>query len=131
MRLAREAGIAYGLAGLLRTLPFHTARHKLYLPTGLLGILSIAQEDVFARHDGRKLKAAINQTAIHARDRLAKARAMPRPKRALPAFLSTTLVPMYLRRVTRRWFDPFQHSAEVPLHRRQMALLGASVRGRI
>jgi len=129
--LAREAGIAFGLAGLLRTLPFHTARHKLYLPTNLLSILSISEEDVFAKHDGQKLKAAINQTAIHARDRFWKARGMSRPKKALPAFLPATLVPLYLRRVTRRWFDPFHHSGEVPLPRKQMALLGASVRGRI
>jgi phytoene synthase len=129
--LAKEAGIAFGLTGLLRTLPFHTARHKLYLPTNLLGILSISEEDVFAKHDGQKLKAAINQTAIHARDRFWKARGMARPKVALPAFLHATLVPLYLRRMTRRWFDPFHHSPDVPLPRRQMALLGASVRGRI
>ncbi|HEY1706859.1 MAG TPA: phytoene/squalene synthase family protein [Rhizomicrobium sp.] len=129
--LAREAGIAYGLAGLLRTLPFHTARHKLYLPMGLLGILNIGEDDVFAKHDGQKLKAAINQTAIHARDHLAAARNMARPKKALAAFLPATLTPLYLKRVTRKWFDPFHHSAEVPVHRRQMALLGASVRGRI
>ena len=30
--LAREAGIAYGLAGLLRSLPFHAARRKIFLP---------------------------------------------------------------------------------------------------
>jgi phytoene synthase len=129
--LAREAGIAYGLTGLLRTLPFHTARRKLYLPAGLLGILNISDEDVFAQHDGQKLKAAINQTAIHARDRYNAARAMARPKQALAAFLPATLVPLYLRRVTRRWFDPFHHAADVPIHRRQLALLGASVRGRI
>jgi phytoene synthase len=129
--LAREAGIAYGLTGLLRTLPFHTARHKLYLPAGLLRILSISEEDVFAQHDGQKLKAAINQTAIHARDRYNAGRALPRPKQALTAFLPATLVPLYLRRVTRRWFDPFRHAADVPIHRRQIALLGASVRGKI
>ncbi|HEX2590407.1 MAG TPA: phytoene/squalene synthase family protein, partial [Rhizomicrobium sp.] len=112
--LAQDAGIAYGLTGLLRTLPFHTVRHKLYLPTNLLSILSISEDDVFARHDGQKLKAAINQTAIHARDRFWKARGMARPRVALPAFLHATLVPLYLKRMTRRWFDPFHHSPEVP-----------------
>jgi phytoene synthase len=129
--LAKEAGIAYGLAGLLRTLPFHTARHKLYLPMDLLNILSITQDDVFAQHDGQKLKAAINQTAIHARDHFWKARGMARPKKALAAFLPATLIPLYLKRVTKRWFDPFHHSPEIPIPRRQMALLSASMRGRI
>jgi len=129
--LAREAGIAWGLTGLLRTLPFHAARHKLYLPLDLLRILAITQDDVFAHHDGGKLKAVINQTAIHAREHFAKARGMARPKKALPAFLPAALAPLYLRRMTRSWFDPFQHSADVPLHRRQMTLLGAAMRGRI
>jgi phytoene synthase len=129
--LAREAGIAYSLTGLLRTLPFHAARHKLYLPLDLLGILAITQDDVFAHHDGGKLKAVINQTALHARDHLAKARDMARPKKALPALLPASLVPLYLRRMTRSWYDPFLHTADVPLHRRQMTLLGAAMRGRI
>lgn len=129
--LAQAAGIAYGLTGALRTLPFHTARHKLYLPAKLLGILSISEEDVFAQHDGLKLKAAVNQTALHALDHLRIARAMARPKKALSAFLPATLVPLTLRRMTRKWFDPFHHSSEIPLHRRQMALLGAAMRGRI
>src|SRR3569623_1136734 len=34
--LVREAGLAYGMAGLLRGLPFHNNRHKLYLPMDLL-----------------------------------------------------------------------------------------------
>ena len=43
------------------------------------------------------------------------------PDGELPAFLPATLVPLYLR-------DPRK---EVSIHRRQLALLGASLRGRI
>ena len=34
--LARRAGIAYALAGLLRSIPFHAARGKVFLPADLL-----------------------------------------------------------------------------------------------
>ena len=36
--LVREAALAYGLTGILRSLGFHNARHKLYLPLDLLGV---------------------------------------------------------------------------------------------
>jgi phytoene synthase len=35
-QLAREAGIAYGLTGILRSIPFHAARGKSFLPADLL-----------------------------------------------------------------------------------------------
>ncbi len=56
-----------------------------------------------------------------AREHLKLARRMKKPKRSLAAFLPATLVPLYLR-------DPRK---DVSIHRRQIALLGASLRGRI
>jgi phytoene synthase len=71
--LAREAGLAYGLAGLLRALPFHAARNKVFL------------------HDA----AAAREEA---RRHFAHAQRLPKPGMALPAFLPASLVPLYLRR---------------------------------
>jgi phytoene/squalene synthetase len=84
--LAHEAGLAYGLSGLLRN----------------------------RRIEGT---AAVNDARAH----LAQARRAPRPGAALPAFLPAALVPLYLR-------DPRR---EVPIHRRQLALLGSALRGRV
>lgn len=92
--LAREAGAAYGLAGLLRNRAVGRSR-------SMLG-------------DG-------DTAAGDAREHLKLARRMKKPKRALVAFLPATLVPLYLR-------DP---GKDVSIHRRQIALLGASLRGRI
>jgi phytoene synthase len=92
--LAREAGAAYGLAGLLRNRAI--GRGRPFIPDG-------------------------DDTAEAARTHLGLARRLKRPKRALPAFLPATLVPLYLR-------DPRK---DVSIHRRQIALLGASLRGRI
>jgi phytoene synthase len=96
--LAREAGIAYGLAGLLRNHAAHAARGKPFLND--IGYATAASD---------------------ARARLAAARKAKMPKQALAAFLPATLVPLYLRNPAR----------DVPIHRRQIALLGASLRGRI
>ena len=94
--LAREAGIAYGLAGLIRSEQHHTRRRKSCL---------------------RDTSAA----ATDARTHLSRARALPKPGPALPAFLPASLVPLYLRNPQK----------DVPLYRKQLAMLGANLRGRV
>ncbi len=43
----RAAGLAYGLTGLLRALPFHNNRHKLYLPLDVLVAVHVTPEEFF------------------------------------------------------------------------------------
>lgn len=96
--LAREAGIAYGLAGLLRGRRAQAARGKSF----------VAQDDA-------------PRAACDARARLARARRLPKPGHALAAFLPAALVPLMLREPPR----------DIAIHRRQLALLGAALRGRV
>jgi len=118
--VAREAALAYGLSGLLRSLPFHDRRHKLYLPLELLHAVGLTAEEFFAVQNGPRKDAVIHQAALRARDHFRAARAM-RPGKALAALLPAALVPVYLKRLGR----------EVPIHSRQMRLLGAAMRRRI
>jgi phytoene/squalene synthetase len=119
--VTREAALAYGLAGLLRSLPFHDRRRKLYLPLDLLAMVGLTPEEFFARADDPRRDAALRQTALHARAHFRTARKGQRPGRALAAVLPAALVPVYLRRLGR----------DVPLHRRQMALLAAAMKQRL
>jgi len=120
--LTREAGLAYGLTGLIRSLPFHNNRHKLYLPLDLLSALHVTPEEFFHLEKGAPaLAAATRQMALKARDHFLAARAAPKPGAALAAILPAALVPVYLRRLGR----------EVPIHRRQMALLSAAMKRRL
>jgi 15-cis-phytoene synthase len=96
--LAREAGIAYALTGLIRARPFHAARDKTYLPESL-----------------------VSDATASLRIRLAAARRLPKPGRALPAFLPAATCALYM-------VAPDSH---VPLYRRQLAMLRASLRGTI
>jgi 15-cis-phytoene synthase len=91
--LAREAGLAYGLAGLLRN---RAAR----------GVQLLTDPD--------KAKEG-------ARIHLHNARKLPKPGRALAAFLPASLVPLMLRNPAK----------DVPIHRRQLALLSGALRGRV
>jgi hypothetical protein len=49
----------------------------------------------------------------------------------LPAFLPAATSPLYLKRVTAPGFDAFTTAVEIPLYRRQFAMLRASWRGTI
>ncbi len=118
---ARDAALAYGLTGLLRSLGFHNGRHKLYLPLDLLTALGLTPEEFFILQDDPRMDAAAHQTALRARDYFLAARKGARPGPALPALLPAALVPLYLKRLTR----------DVPVHRKQLTLLSAAMRKRI
>lgn len=120
--VVREAGLAYGLAGLVRALPVHNSRHKLYLPLDMLTAMHLTPEEFFhLEKDDPRLVAAKRQMGLRARDHFFAARAAPKPRAALAAILPAALVPVYLRKMGR----------EVPIHRRQMALLSAAMKKRL
>lgn len=117
-----DAALAYGLTGLLRSLPFHNGRHKLYLPLDLLSALDVTPEEFFHLEKGEERRgAAVRQTALKAKEHFLGARAGAKPGAALAAILPAALVPVYLRKLDR----------DVPIHRRQMALLSAAMKRRL
>ena len=119
--VAGDAALAYGLAGLLRSLSFHNRRRKLYLPLDLLGTVALSPDEFFVLQKDPRIDAAVRQTALKARDHFLAARRGPRPRKALAAVLPAALTPVYLRRLGR----------DVPIHRRQMALLAAAMKQRL
>ena len=128
---AREAGIAYAIAGLLRALPYQAAGRRLMLPTAALRAAGVSSEEVFAGKASAGLTAVFSQMAETARAHLKAAREIPTPRRFLPALLPAVLVPLYLKPLTRAGFNPFREAVEIPIYRRQLAMLGASFRGRL
>ncbi|MEJ0024575.1 MAG: squalene/phytoene synthase family protein [Rhizomicrobium sp.] len=129
--LAREAGAAYALAGILRSIPHQTARHKAFLPASLMQTTGLTKDALFITHERDKVKAIAAQMAIWAREHLVKARTLRTGREELPAYLPAALTPLFLRGVTKRGFDPLHHAPQVPIHRRQIRLLAAAMRGRI
>lgn len=130
-KLARDAGVAYALAGILRSLPHNAARHKSFLPQSLMQAVGLTKEQFFAGADRDKLKAIVAQMALWAGEHCKAAHAIRVSRETLPAYLPAALVPMFLKRVTKRGSDPLRHVHEVPIHRRQLRLLSASMRRRV
>jgi phytoene synthase len=129
--IVRSAGIAYGLAGILRAVPHEAARRKLFLPRDLLAAEDLSTEDIFAGRGTEKLKRVIVRVAACALGHHATARKLPRPRQAFAALLPAALAPLYLKRLTRPGFDPFRDVSDVAQFRRQWTLLRASLRGRV
>jgi phytoene synthase len=118
--VTRDAALAYGLTGLLRSLPFHNRRHKLYLPLALLHEEGLTPDEFFVLEHDPRIEKLVRRVMARARDHFLTARRV-RPRAALPAILPAALVPVYLRRMGK----------DVPIHRRQMALLSAAMRRKL
>ncbi len=107
--LSRHAGIAYGVAGLIRALPRHVARGQLYLPLDVLQRHGLAPATVLAGQGSEPLKAALVDLAGFARGHLAAAQEgmAAAPSAMLPAFLPAATIGPGLREMTRSDADPF------------------------
>ena len=128
---ARDAGIAFALTGLLRAIPFHASRGKIYLPLDLLVAENLSIDEIVAGEGREGLKPVMRKIAAHASDKLAAARRISIPVSAIPALLPAATVPAYLKLLTKPAFDPFRDPADLSLWRRQLAMVAANIRGRI
>jgi phytoene synthase len=128
--LLKRAGIAFAIAGLLRAIPYHAARRKLYLPLDMLAAGGVSMEEIFAGRNSVALKRVMHRLSETADRHLKSLRSVEANGQVVTAALPAALVPLYLKRVTRLRFDPFRDSPDVPVFRKQLALLSAATFGR-
>ena len=122
---AASAGIASGIAGILRAFPVHVARGQLYVPVDTLERHGVRLSDVFAGRSSAGLEAALAELRNHARRHLATAGVQIKavPREALPAFLPLALVRPSLNRLERA--SPFA-AKEISPWRRQWLIWRAA-----
>jgi phytoene synthase len=125
--LARPAGIAFAVAGLLRAFPLHAARGQLYVPIEILDRHGARPEEVFAGKNSPELRAALADMRRLARRHLAQAHELlPAGASALlPAVLPVALVRPTLKRLERRRNNPFR-LIDIPSWRRQWIIWRAA-----
>ena len=131
--VARDIGVAFGLCGLLRALPFHARQRRLYLPADLLREHGADIEEIFDGRPSPALAGVAARIAARARARLAPAqrgiRTLPRANRAVLVLGALAALDLdRLRAVRHNPFDPTMQST--PL-RRLLRIAGARVSGRI
>jgi NADH dehydrogenase [ubiquinone] 1 alpha subcomplex assembly factor 6 len=106
----RAVGLAYGLAGLLRAVPFHALAKRLYLPQDLCAAAGLRVErELFELRSTPELRQVVAQVAAAAARHLGEARSLRRalPRTALPALLPAVLAGADLARLRRAGYDPF------------------------
>jgi phytoene synthase len=129
---ARETGIAYALAGLLRAIPFHARARRQYIPAELAAEAGLDPAALFALEPTPALRKAVAALAAEAARHLAAARRHARevPGRALPALLPGRLAESALKRIARAGHDVFDPRLDAPSLGRNLGLAWSALRGR-
>jgi phytoene synthase len=107
--LARHAGLAQGIAQVMRALPLDASRRQLFVPLQLLERHGSTMEEVFAGRETPKMRAALDQLIGEAREHLKTAFALLEnaPPEVRPVFLPLALVARDLVTMSRADSDPF------------------------
>jgi phytoene synthase len=127
---AGHAGVAAGIAWVLRALPRHAARGKLYLPADVLARHGASPDEIVKGRMSEGLAAALGEMRNSARQRLVAARseAGRLPAALRPAFAPCALVAPYLA-ASERVADPLHEEPAVGPLRRQWRIWRAARRG--
>lgn len=129
LSVARDVGIGYALAGLLRAMPFHASTGRRYIPAELSARTGIDPADYERGFVSAGLRAAIGEIATAATGHIDTARDRRGGVRrsATPALLPAIIASRYLNRLRRTGHDPFAAGLSVPDPLQAWRLFGASM----
>jgi NADH dehydrogenase [ubiquinone] 1 alpha subcomplex assembly factor 6 len=129
---AHHVGLAWGLTGLLRAVPFHAIQRRRYLPADMLHAAGISDTDLAEGRAGPSLSGVARSLAEQAASHLRAARDL-RPQIAGPArraLLPAVLADLYLKRLARHGFDVFAPAVQQKVGSRALRLALAAWRRR-
>ena len=123
----RHAGIAYTVAGLLRSLARDASRRRLFVPLDVLARHGADVERIFAGEATAELRASLAELRLCVRRHLAGAaeNISSIPDAILPALLPVALVQPALTRMEKNDYEPFEFTT-VPRWRQQWRLWRAA-----
>jgi NADH dehydrogenase [ubiquinone] 1 alpha subcomplex assembly factor 6 len=129
---AREVGIGYALAGLLRAMPFHARAGRCYIPADTGARLGLDPLDYASLRDTAALRGVCADLAEAAAGHLAGARGCRRevPRRARAAMLPAVVADRFLARLKRADYNPFTPELAVPDTLQSWRLFAAALRHR-
>jgi 15-cis-phytoene synthase len=130
LEASQSAGFAYGLAGLMRALPWLRAQGALFVPSELLQARGVALDEFAAGRASPAVRAALADMRALARRHLDQFTAGldSLPDKCKPAFLPACLCEPYLQLMEGRGYDPFKTIIELPQWRRQWIIWRAARR---
>jgi 15-cis-phytoene synthase len=118
------AGVALGMAGLLRSVPLHRARGQCFIPKDMLDRHGLTPAHFLAGRDPDALETVLAELRRHAAKRLDEARAGAQAitPETFPAYLPASLTGLYLARLEKLGPKSLNEVAEVAQWRRQWVL---------
>ena len=127
---ARHAGIAYGITGLIRALPWHCARGQVFVPAEILQAHGASRDDFAAGRASEAVLAALADLRVLARahKNIFYAGLPGLPEKSRPAFLPVCLCEPYLWLMEKPGYEPFKTVVELPQWKRQWILWRAARR---
>jgi phytoene synthase len=125
---AGHGGLAFGVAGLLRALPWHARRGQVFVTRDILERQGVTRDDIVMGRGGPGFLAALADMRELARRHLARFEELRSsiPAEIRSAFLPPALVSAYLTRMERPGYDPFTTVIEIPAWRKIVRLWRAS-----
>ncbi len=111
-----HVGIAYALAGLLRSMPYMARTGRQFIPADIAARTGLDEADYQALRATPALRSASAELADAASRHLASARARRATvsRSALPALLPATIAQRSLARLQRADYDPFDPALTTP-----------------
>lgn len=109
MAVARHAGLAWGLTGLLRAMPYHLRQRRNWLPRDLIGQYNVDLRETNELRATPEIAALVEDLAGRAADCAAKARSGRGaiPGRAVSPLLVLNLLDTYHRQFRKAGNNPF------------------------
>jgi len=129
---ARDVGIAYAFAGLLRAMPFHAASGRSYIPEDVAARVGLDPATYARRRDTPALRSAAAEIAEAAAWHLTAGRQRRGqiPRRAGAALLPAVIADRFLVRLKRAGFNPFAPELARPDPLQIWRLAAAALRNR-
>ncbi len=126
--VAEHGGVAYAATGLLRALPWHSARKQMYLPAEILEKAGADRTDFVLGRVTPEIRNALSEVRNHAQAHLEifDTRIAGLPEKSQAPFLPVALCGLYLRQMEKRNYNPFKTLIVLPQWRRQWVLWRAA-----
>jgi NADH dehydrogenase [ubiquinone] 1 alpha subcomplex assembly factor 6 len=132
LRASMDVGLAWGLVGTIRAVPFHASQRRILLPQDVLESAGIGTESIFSGRPPDSLRRVLEGLADRAADLLRRARLVRRDvsREAVPGLLPATLADAYLGRLSRVGFRVFEASTDLTPLVRPLRVIWQAARNR-
>lgn len=126
-----HAGVAQSITGLLRLMPLHRSRSQVYMPADIMQAVGLNAESFLASSHEAERKNLVDAMLALADEHYVAYKKASRsmPKSLKPAFLPVSLVPVYLRAISRKAASTPTEIIDISPLRRQWTMMKAVLLG--